>query len=92
MFYISAARSSLVVQNLSIATCSVVVYLVIQYRVDIESQWPDKALVTLCYGIIILISTIAQLASSGNTIAVEKDWIVEICGSNTDLLASKHVG
>ncbi|XP_060553697.1 solute carrier family 40 member 1-like isoform X2 [Ruditapes philippinarum] len=85
---LSAARSSLIVQNLSIAMCSVVVYFVIIYRTDIEEQWPDKSLLTLCFGVIILISTIAQLASSANTIAVEKDWIVEICGSNTDLLAT----
>ncbi|XP_045169878.2 solute carrier family 40 member 1-like isoform X2 [Mercenaria mercenaria] len=85
---LSAARSSLVIQNLSIALCSLVVYFVIQYRSEIETEWPNNALLTLCYGIIILISTIAQLASSGNTIAVEKDWIVEICGSDTDLLAS----
>ena len=86
-----AARVSLVIQNLSIALCAAVIYVVIIYREDIRSAWPDKSLETLCYAIIILIAVIAQLASTGNTIAVEKDWIVEICGNNTDLLASESL-
>lgn len=77
------------VQNVSIALCAAAVYFVIVYKSEIETQWPDYGLQTLCYAGIILIATIAQLASTGNTIAVEKDWIVEICGTDTDLLASK---
>ncbi|XP_052766066.1 solute carrier family 40 member 1-like [Mya arenaria] len=84
---LSAARISLVIQNLSITLCAVVVYFVIVYKEEIETEWPDRGLETLCYAVIIFIAVIAQLASTGNTIAVEKDWIVEICGTNTDLLA-----
>lgn len=88
MFYITAARISLVIQNLSIAICAVIIYFVIYFKEEIENEWPDKWLLNICFGAIILIAVIAQLASTGNTIAVEKDWIVEICGDDTDLLAS----
>lgn len=85
---LSAARISLIVQNLSIAVCAAAVYFVIIYKSEIETQWPDYGLQTLCYAGIILIAVIAQLASTGNTIAVEKDWIAEICGTDKDLLAT----
>ncbi|KAL4222198.1 hypothetical protein ACF0H5_018235 [Mactra antiquata] len=85
---LSAARISLVIQNLSIAVCAVVIYVVIYFKTEIEEQWEDKWLLNICFGIIILVAVIAQLASTGNTIAVEKDWIVEICGDDNDLLAT----
>ncbi|WAQ95006.1 S40A1-like protein [Mya arenaria] len=53
---LSAARISLVIQNLSITLCAVVVYFVIVYKEEIETEWPDRGLETLCYAVIIFIA------------------------------------
>ncbi|KAL4222197.1 hypothetical protein ACF0H5_018234 [Mactra antiquata] len=87
MARLQAARISLIVQNLSIALCAIIIYIVIIYKYEIETALVDQWLLNICFGIIILVAVIAQLASTGNTIAVEKDWIVEICGDDRDLLA-----
>lgn len=89
-YLLSAARISLIIQNLSIAVCAALLYIVIVYKPEIEATWHNSGLLYLGYGVIILVAILAQLASAGNTIAVEKDWIVEICRGDNDLLASKE--
>ena len=39
---------------------------------------------------IILVSILADLASIARKIAIEKDWVVEICGRDKDMLACKE--
>ena len=41
---------------------------------------------------IIIIGSVADLSSVGTKIAVEKDWVVVIAGSDKSLLASKYAG
>ena len=84
---LSAARVTLLAQNLSVMACSIVLYFVITYKKEIESYWANSGLLTLSYIIIITLAIVSQLASAGTTIAVERDWIVEICEKDTDLLA-----
>ena len=36
-----------------------------------------------------MVSILADLASIARKIAIEKDWVVEICGRDKDMLACK---
>lgn len=85
---LKAARTSLVVQNTSVIVCALIVYTVITYKTQIQAIWPDEALLVMCYVAIILVAIFSMLGSMGTSIAVQKDWIVEICGRDTDLLAT----
>ncbi|XP_060081691.1 solute carrier family 40 member 1-like [Ylistrum balloti] len=85
---LSAAKWTLMIQNLSVCLCSVLVYFVFQYQDEIKEIWPQQGLADLSYAIIIIFSIIGNLASEGRKIAVERDWIVVICGRDKDLLAS----
>ena len=45
-----------------------------------------------CHAGVILIAVVSNLASAGTKIAVQKDWIIEICGRDKDALACElHV-
>ncbi|OWF35570.1 solute carrier family 40 member 1-like isoform X2 [Mizuhopecten yessoensis] len=85
---LSAAKWTLVIQNMSVCLCSVLVYFVFQYHAEIKEVWPEQGLADLSYAVIIVISIIGNLASEGRKIAVERDWVVVICGQDKDLLAS----
>lgn len=85
---LSAAKWTLVIQNVSVCLCSVLVYFVFQYHSEIKALWPEQGLADLAYAVIIIISIIGNLASEGRKIAVERDWIVVICGRDKDMLAS----
>lgn len=39
---------------------------------------------------IIVVSILADLSSIARKIAIEKDWVVEICGRDKDMLASNR--
>ena len=83
----SAAQVPLVLQNQLTVVCAVVIYCYLVYKDDILglAWWLEY----VTYAVIILLSNFANLASAANTIAVERDWIVEICGRNEDKLASR---
>ena len=85
----SAARTTLVIQNMSVLVCAVCIFFVITYKSEIDVYWPDEGLLILCYAGIIMIAVVSTLASMGTKIAVQKDWIVEICGRDKDALACK---
>ena len=67
--------------------CAVCIFFIIQYQSEIEVYWPDQRLMTLCHAGVILIAVVSNLASAGTKIAVQKDWIIEICGRDKDALA-----
>merc|ERR1719239_1079832 len=76
----------LVLQNMLTVLCSAVILLYLLYKDELLPQFPWMEYVT--YTLIILLSTGAHLASQANTIAVERDWIVEICHRDQDRLAA----
>ncbi|KAK3603585.1 hypothetical protein CHS0354_017299 [Potamilus streckersoni] len=82
-----AARTALIIQNMSVILCALVVYVIIWFKPLIQVQWPNESLLWLCYAGIILIAISANLASMASKIAVQKDWIVEICGRDKNRLA-----
>lgn len=80
---------ALIIQNLTVVVCAVVVFLVYFYNAELKDYWPEKRLLLLLHAVIIIIAIVANLSSIARKIAIEKDWLVEICGSDKDLLASK---
>lgn len=86
---ISAARLSLVLQNILVAFCAVIVFVVVWYHETLRTLWPDEGALTLFHALIIVVAILGDLASIARSISVERDWIVEICGRDKDLLASK---
>ncbi|KAK3759765.1 hypothetical protein RRG08_041723 [Elysia crispata] len=83
---LKAAQTALVLQNLFVMLCAVVIYFFLVYREVVVSEglWA----LYLVYGLIIVISIISRLTSMARKIAVENDWIVQICGSDLDMLAT----
>ncbi|XP_035824645.1 solute carrier family 40 member 1 [Aplysia californica] len=81
-----AAQVSLVLQNALVVTCAAVIYCYLMFEDDLleHGDWVEY----VAYALIIIFSSAANLASIANTIAVERDWIVEICGRNEDKLAT----
>lgn len=52
-------------------------------------QHIQHPVITLLEAVIIVVGSVADLSSIGTKIAVEKDWVVVIAGSDKSLLASK---
>ena len=77
------------IQNLGVLVCATCIFFVITFKPQIVAYWPDQGLLILCYSGIILIAVISNLASMGTKIALQRDWIVEICGRDKDALACK---
>lgn len=78
----SAARTCLIIQNISVAICAVTLSLYLQH--ENPEEW--MRLTTIC--LVIGFSAVAKLASTGNVIILQKDWIVVITGNDTHMLAS----
>ncbi|WAR02398.1 S40A1-like protein, partial [Mya arenaria] len=85
---LKAARTSLVIQNSSVIVCAGIIFTVITLKTKIEGALPGDALLYLSYAVIILVAIVSTLASMGTSIAVQKDWIVEICARDKDMLAT----
>ncbi|XP_041367653.1 solute carrier family 40 member 1-like isoform X2 [Gigantopelta aegis] len=83
---LKVAQLSLVLQNVFVVLCAGVVYAFIMFKDDIAGMWDDW-LQRACYAVIILLSILSNLFSIARVIAVERDWIVEICGRDKDKLA-----
>ena len=67
--------------------CAIAVYFTLVYREQFALY--GSFLPALCEGVIILFAVIAQLASVGYKIAIEKDWIVVVAAGDNAKLASK---
>ncbi|GFR69217.1 solute carrier family 40 member 1 [Elysia marginata] len=82
---LKAAQTALVLQNLFVMLCALVIYFFMVYRENVDSYglWAQN----LVYALIIVISVMSRLTSMARKIAVENDWIVQICGSDFDMLA-----
>ena len=82
------AGISLLVQNTLVATCSVA----------LAFAFHDRFMISYCNhvgwfffvaSIVVVMGTIANLATVANTISIERDWIVVIADKNKNTLASK---
>lgn len=81
------AQISLIIQNVAVIVCGVL--LLIMLKLEEHIQHPYTMLLEAN---IIIIGSVADLSSVGTKIAVEKDWVVVIAGSDKSLLASKYAG
>lgn len=81
------AQISLIIQNVAVIICGVL--LLIMLKLEEHIQHPYTMLLEAN---IIIIGSVADLSSVGTKIAVEKDWVVVIAGSDKSLLASKCAG
>lgn len=79
------ARFSLIIQNVAVIICGIL--LLIMLELERHIQHPVAMLLE---AVIIIIGSVADLSSIGTKIAVEKDWVVVISGSDKSLLASKY--
>ena len=85
IFYFGlVAQISLVIQNLAVIVCGVLLLIMLELEQHIQHPF-----VTLLEAMIIIVGSIADLSSVGTKIAVEKDWVVVIAGSDKALLASR---
>lgn len=78
------ARTALVLQNISVAISAIAVCLTIVYSDDIAGMW-DGWLQTLCEIVIIVFAVVADVASVGRQISIERDWIFVICSDKQAL-------
>lgn len=68
--------------------CATVITAYLWYHDDIRasSSW----LSPLLQAVIVALGVMSNLAAQARVIAVERDWIVEICGVNFDHLACEY--
>jgi len=78
---LTAAKTFLAVQNLIVTLCCGI--LAVFFWFDNRDTWP-AALVTAMPIVAIILAVIANLATVGYQIAVEKDWIVVISDNDND--------
>ncbi|KAM9307671.1 ferroportin-like [Gastrophryne carolinensis] len=83
------AHASLFIQNSSVTACCIVLMLVFSYKNEIEQIWHGW-LTVFCYGVVIILADLANLASTALTITIQKDWIVVITGNNRSQLAGMN--
>lgn len=81
-----AAQLTIVLQNVLIILCAAVIYCFLMFKEELLDigEWTRY----VAYGLIIVLASAANLATIANTIAVEKDWIVEICERDEEKLAT----
>ncbi|KAK8384993.1 hypothetical protein O3P69_014512 [Scylla paramamosain] len=80
-----AAQLSLSVQNLMVCLCAALLVLITSYP-NLFREWDGWALVVAEAGVI-LTACVAQIGTLGSKLAIEKDWILVICGRDKTQLA-----
>ncbi|XP_076461583.1 ferroportin-like isoform X2 [Babylonia areolata] len=83
---LKAAQLSLVLQNVFVVICVAGVYAYLWFEFEITHDY-GAWLMRLCHAGIIVMGILSNLASLARMISVERDWIVEICGKDKDMLA-----
>jgi len=81
-----AARTALILQNSFVALCALCVALTFYFRSQLELEGNDWGIPIAC-GVIVVLGSLAQLASLASTIVVDKDWIVILANGDQDQLA-----
>ena len=74
----------MIIQNVAVIICGGLLWIMLKLEQHIQHPF-----ITLLEAVIIVVGSVADLSSIGTKIAVEKDWVVVIAGSDKSLLASK---
>ncbi|XP_053374081.1 solute carrier family 40 member 1-like [Mercenaria mercenaria] len=85
---LTVARATVLVQNSALIVCCLIVYVVIEYKTDVASVLPNEGLLRMCYALIIIIAILSNLTNMARKTAIERDWVVEICDKDKDMLAT----
>lgn len=85
---LKAAQLSLSVQNLMVCVCAALLVFITS-RPDYFTAWDGWALVLAEAGVI-LTASVAQIGTLGSKLAIEKDWILVICGQDKTQLAKMN--
>ncbi|XP_015780272.1 PREDICTED: solute carrier family 40 member 1-like [Acropora digitifera] len=86
---LKVARVSLIIQNVAVIICGILLLVMLM----VEPPCPQPHLPSyfrVLEALVIIIGSIADLSSVGTKIAVEKDWVVVLAGSDKKLLARKN--
>jgi len=86
---LTAAQTFLAIQNLAVAVCGVALACYFGKEDWLLEEWGEWT-TTAAGAVVIVIGSLANLASQGSKIAVEKDWIVVIAADDLDRLASMN--
>ncbi|XP_073529387.1 ferroportin-like isoform X4 [Phyllobates terribilis] len=86
---LKVARTSLVVQNVSVVVCGLVLMVIFLYKTELLSLYRGR-LLTLCYILVITIANVANLASTATAITIQRDWIVVVAGDDRSKLAVEN--
>ena len=84
----TAAQLSLVLQDSLMLGAAAVVTAYLWHHDDIRAS--NTWLSPLLQAVIVSLGVMSNLAAQARLIAVERDWIVEICGVNFDHLACEY--
>ncbi|KAG7159414.1 Solute carrier family 40 member 1-like [Homarus americanus] len=82
------AQLSLSIQNIMVCFCAAILVLITTQR-QIFTAWDGWSLV-VAEGFVILTACIAQIGTLGSKLAIEKDWILVICGQDNARLAGMN--
>ncbi|OCT61384.1 solute carrier family 40 member 1 [Xenopus laevis] len=85
---LKAARTSLLVQNVSVIFCGIILMMVFRYKVQLATQ--HNWALTVCYILVIIIASIANIGSTATGIIIERDWIVVVAGGDKCTLAGMN--
>ncbi|XP_071540609.1 ferroportin-like isoform X2 [Panulirus ornatus] len=82
---LTAAQLSLGMQNIMVCICAALLVVITTKR-PLFTAWDGWSLV-VAEGFVILTACAAQIGTLGSKLAIEKDWIIVICGKNKTQLA-----
>ncbi|XP_053327955.1 solute carrier family 40 member 1-like [Spea bombifrons] len=85
---LKAAKTSLIVQNMSVILCGIILMVIFEYKLQftMHNSW----ILTVCYILVIIIASIANLGSTATGITIEKDWIVVVAANDRCALAGMN--
>ena len=84
---LKVVRTFLFIQNSAVIASAVSILLRLHYEREIL-ELLDGHLSRITEAVVIILAIVAMLASVGSKIAIEKDWIVVVAGTNRDKLAN----
>ncbi|KAM8934164.1 ferroportin-like [Pelodytes ibericus] len=85
---LKAARTSLIVQNVSVILCGIILMVIFMYKLQLTTI--NNWILTLCFILVIIIASIANLGSTATGITIQRDWIVVVAGGDTCVLAGMN--
>ncbi len=77
------------IQNIAVALAGISLGLYFWKEEWIVDEWGDY-MITVAGSTLVVIGTVANLASQGSKIVVERDWIIVVAGRDNDRLAAMN--